>query len=83
MKFRETIMSLAALALVAAPVAAQAGTSAASAMPSVSGRVSAPVASEQKADAGTWILGLAAAGLVIYGLIIAFDDDDNKSRGSN
>lgn len=87
MKFKNTLLSLAAGALLVAPVAAQAGTTAAAStgkIASLSGvgeRKSAGVKAKQKAEASTLLLaGLGAA--VVVGGIVVVADEDNASNGS-
>lgn len=82
MKFRNAFVSLAAAGLVIAPVAAQAGTSAAASVPSVAGRVSTDVSKDQKIAPGLLVAILVAAGAATYGLVEAFDSG-NKSNGAN
>ncbi|MGF7155098.1 hypothetical protein [Novosphingobium gossypii] len=85
---KKTLLSLSVAALVAAPVAAQAGTAASASVGKISSvnglgvRKSAAVAKKNKAEGGTIalaVLGVAAAGTGIY---LVADGDDDKSNGS-
>ncbi|EJU15066.1 hypothetical protein LH128_00742 [Sphingomonas sp. LH128] len=84
---KKTLLSLSVAAMVAAPVAAQAGTTASASVGKISNlsgvgaRQSSVVKKKNNAESGTIILaalGVAAVGAGIY--VIA--DDDNKSNGS-
>ncbi|WP_404479676.1 hypothetical protein [Novosphingobium sp. BL-52-GroH] len=86
MKLRNTLLSLTATAMLVAPVAAQAGTTAAAStgkIASLAGmgeRKSAGVKARNKADAGVVVLAVAALGAGTYGVVNAVED--NKSNGS-
>ncbi|MEH6790770.1 hypothetical protein [Parasphingorhabdus sp.] len=76
MKFGKLAAGIAAVSLVAAPVAAQATGSLAPAVE----RVGAASASSEKLEGGNGILiGVLAAAAVIAGIIIIADDDDPTS----
>lgn len=87
MKLKNALLSLTAAAMLAAPVAAQAGTTASastSKIASLSGvgeRKSTSVKAKQKLEGAVLVLavvGVAAGGYGIYKAV----DDDNKSNGS-
>lgn len=86
MKLKQTMLALGAAAVLAAPVAAQAGTTAAASVGKISSlsgvgeRRSAAVKAKNKADGGVVVLGLLAAGAAGFGVYKAVDDD--KSNGS-
>lgn len=86
---KNTLFGLSALAMLAAPVAANAGTNAAASslsagkiasLKGVGERKSAGVKAKNNADAGVTILGVLAAGAAGFGVYKAVDD--NKSNGS-
>lgn len=85
MKFSKIASALAASALMAAPVVAQAGTRAESAKsyPSASysaSRASTSVKSENDLKPAIWVIVLLSGGAAAYGLSRAFD---NGSNGAN
>lgn len=86
MKLKHTLLALTGAAVLAAPVAAQAGTTAAASVgkiTSVSGvgeRRSASVKAKQKADGTVVVVGLLAAAAAGYGTYEAVKDD--KSDGA-
>lgn len=84
MKFSSLMAGVAAAGLVIAPVAAQAGTKASTAIAAPAdfgSRSSAAVAKQNKASPALWLVGLLAVGAAGFGLYKLIDDD-NKSRGS-
>jgi hypothetical protein len=86
MKLKNAMLSLTAAAMLVAPVAAQAGTSASAStgkIASLSGigeRKSAPVKAKQKLEGGILVLAVVGAAAGGYGIYKAVDD--NKSNGS-
>lgn len=78
MKIRNLISAATAAGLLIAPVAAQAGTSAAASVPGVGSRTSSAVAEGNKVKAGTLVAIVLATGAVVWGAAEAFD----KSNGS-
>ncbi|MEE4453943.1 hypothetical protein [Novosphingobium resinovorum] len=86
MKLKQTLLTLSAAAMIAAPVAAQAGTTAAASVGKISNlsgvgeRRSTDVKAKQKADGTLVVVGLLAAGAAGFGIYKAVDDD--KSNGS-
>ncbi|MBH0114338.1 hypothetical protein I5E68_15440 [Novosphingobium sp. YJ-S2-02] len=86
MKVKNILLSLAAAGALAAPVAAQAGTTASAStgkianLSGVGERQSTAVKGKQKAEAGVIVLGVVAAAAVGYGIYEAVDDD--KSDGA-
>lgn len=87
MTIRNTLASLSAAALVFAPVAASAGTSAAASVPSLGSsiasgaRASSAVAKKSELKAGLALAVILAGGAAAYGLAKALDN--KKSRGAN
>lgn len=88
MKFRALAITFAASAMVLAPVAAEAGTKAASVSAPVTygARSTAKVDSKKKADGAAYILGSLALAAGTVGILIATDvigdDDDGRSPGA-
>lgn len=86
MKLKHTLLALAGAAVLAAPVAAQAGTTAAASVGKISSvagigeRRSVAVKAKQKADGAVVVVGLLAAAAGGYGVYTAVDDD--KSDGA-
>ncbi|WP_404480174.1 hypothetical protein [Novosphingobium sp. BL-52-GroH] len=86
MKLKNIMLSVAAAGVLAAPVAAQAGTTASAAtgkIANVSGlgaRQSMAVKGKQKADSAIIVLAVVGAGAAGYGIYEATKDD--KSNGS-
>lgn len=83
MKISNVLSGMAAVALVVAPVAANAGTSAASSIataPAYGARASMPVAKKQNMSAGITVLAVVAVAAAGFGIYEAVKDD-NKSRG--
>lgn len=87
MKLKNILLSLTATAMIAAPVAAQAGTTASAStgkIASLSGigaRKSAAVVPKQRLEGATLLLAIAGAGLAGYGIYKAVEDD-NTSNGA-
>lgn len=87
MKLKNALLSLTAAALVAAPVAAQAGTTASastgkiSSLAGIGERKSAAVKPKQKLGAAVAVLAVLGAAAGGYGVYKAIDDD-NASNGS-
>lgn len=82
MKFSSLVTGIAAAGLVMAPVAAQAGTKASTAVVSpvdFGSRASAGVAKTNQWKAGTWIAIVLATGAFTWGMIELLSDE--KSRG--
>ncbi|AXB80647.1 hypothetical protein [Novosphingobium sp. P6W] len=85
MKLKNALFSLTAAAMLAAPVAAQAGTKASAStgqIASLSGigqRKSAPVKAKQKADSAIIALAVIGAGAAGYGIYEAVKDKSNGS----
>lgn len=86
MKLKNALFALTAAGMVAAPVAAQAGTAASAStvkIASLSGaadRKATTVQAKQKLEAGSLVLVLLAAGAAGFGVAKAVDD--NESDGS-
>jgi hypothetical protein len=79
MKIRNLISAATAAGLLIAPVAVQAGTSAAASVPGVGARASSGVAEANKVKGGTLIAVVLATGAVIWGIKEATDDKSNGS----
>ncbi|PNU02615.1 hypothetical protein [Novosphingobium guangzhouense] len=83
---KNVLTALTAAAMVVAPVAANAGTTAGASAGKISNlsglgeRASTRVAAKNKAEPGPWLL--LALGGAIAGTIILVDDNDSKSNGS-
>lgn len=91
MKLKNILLSLTATAMIAAPVAAQAGTTASAStgkIASLSGigaRKSAAVKPKQKLEGAVLVLaviGAAAGGYGVYKAVDDGNDDDNTSNGA-
>jgi hypothetical protein len=87
MKLKNALLSMTATAMLAAPVAAQAGTTASAStgkiasLSSIGERKSTSVKAKQNVDSSIVILGLLGAGAGAYGIYKAVDNGD-KSNGS-
>lgn len=82
MKLKNLVSTAAAAGLLLAPLAAQAGTSAASVPGAVGSRASASVKKSDSLNPGLTIAVVVAAGAATYGLAKAVDNN-SKSRGAN
>lgn len=84
MKARNLLPAVAAFGLVFAPVAAEAGTAASSAMgaASVGSRTTSTVSAKDSLTPTTWLLIALAAGAGGYGISRAVKSDNNKSNGA-
>jgi len=88
MKLKSALSALAAAGLVVAPVAAQAGTSAAKSVVSANGlsaigqRQSTKVSKDENLSGGILIALLLAAGAGGYGIYKAVDKNKDKSNGA-
>lgn len=85
MKLKSALPAIAALGLVVAPVAAQAGTAAGSSVVSarslsaVGERRSSSVKQAERLTPALWLVVLLGVGAATYGVVKA--TDDNKSNG--
>ena len=80
MKFRNVISATVAAGMLIAPVAAQAGTSAAASVPGVASRLSTGVSKDQKVTPAVLLLAALAIGGVAAGIAAA---SNGKSSGAN
>ena len=88
--FKNVLASAAAIGLAVAPVAAQAGTRAASSLPtletgsvSLGERTTAKVKKDENLQGSGLIIGVIALAAGIAGIVAAADDDDDDEDRTN